>query len=86
MTRRKRKSAPVSHKPPPRCDRAPRMVVVASSILTIQSRLDAIKRRENVLETEFDKLDGEKTTKLSELSTLQREMDKLTATHHVVQQ
>lgn len=85
MTARKHKSPSPTDKKP-RCDRAPRMVVVASAILTLQARLDAIKRRENVLESEFDKLDVEKTMKLADLSTLQREMDKLTATHHVVQQ
>lgn len=83
--RSRRVSASEDRRQPP-CPRAPRMVIVAQAILTLQGRLDSIRRREDVLDAEFDKLESEKASKVSELSVLQREMDKLTSTHHVVQQ
>ncbi len=64
----------------------PRLVVVGSRILSIQERLTTIKKRLEKLDSEYEQLETEVTSKLSDLATLQREMDKLTATHHVVQE
>lgn len=66
--------------------RPPRIVAVTTSIIQTQEQLTSISKRLDVIDAEASRLTTEHGELTTVLSGLQREMDKLTAMHHVQQQ